>query len=192
MELGSEAGMKLNDMKITTIKLWIVLVLGSVCFGEVSAQSIDSREFPSDEIGGNFTGLGIRDSSKKITGGNVTNAHVNTNEEEGLESQEKGPIQKTKTCQASESDLETIKKSINSKYFGNEKLNIAKKALKGKCINVSHVKSIMDLFDFEDEKLDFAKFAYDFTSDQQNYYQLSSVFEFKDTKQELNDYVKFK
>jgi hypothetical protein len=51
---------------------------------------------------------------------------------------------------------------------------------------------VMMTFDFEASKLDFAKYAYDFTYDQGNYYVVNDAFGFELTIDELNDYLESK
>jgi len=43
--------------------------------------------------------------------------------------------------------------------------------------------------EWEENKLKFAKFAYQFTYDQGNYFKVSQVFEWEDSIEELNDYI---
>jgi hypothetical protein len=95
-------------------------------------------------------------------------------------------------CQTPQSEVESIKSPIKAESFGDDKMNVAKQALRDRCITVAQVKSIMTLFSFEDEKLTFAKYAYDYTHDTKNYYQVNSSFDFGSTKQELDEYVKTK
>jgi hypothetical protein len=47
----------------------------------------------------------------------------------------------------------------------------------------------MTLFDFENTKLDFAKFAYDRTYDRANYYKVNDAFEFESSIEDLNRYI---
>jgi len=87
------------------------------------------------------------------------------------------------------SDVNAIKSAIESEDFSDDKIMVAKQALKGKCLSVQNVISISEVFDFEDKKLEFAKFAYDFTYDVDNYYQVNKIFDFSSSKEDLNEYV---
>ncbi|PLX08366.1 MAG: hypothetical protein C0594_06120 [Marinilabiliales bacterium] len=89
----------------------------------------------------------------------------------------------------SDYDFSTAKNSIASKSFEDSKLTIAKQIVGSNCLLCSQVKEIMNLFDFEDTKLQFAKFAYDRTYDRGNYYQLNDAFDFESSIDELNKYV---
>ncbi len=46
-------------------------------------------------------------------------------------------------------------------------------------LRYAQVKEIMGVFSFENTKLDFAKAAYSYVYDKQNYYELSDAFSFE-------------
>lgn len=81
--------------------------------------------------------------------------------------------------------LSTIKKQS----FEDTKLKTAKQVITANCLNVDQVMQIANLFSFEDNKLDFAKFAYDYCIEPQNYFKLNGIFSFSSNVDELSDYV---
>lgn len=87
---------------------------------------------------------------------------------------------------ASFSDLQ---KSIEAKSFEDVKLKIAKQGISSNCVNAAQVRKLMDLFSFEENKLELTKFAYDFTTDKNNYFKVNDGFSFESTVDELNDYI---
>lgn len=87
------------------------------------------------------------------------------------------------------SDFADAKKSISSKSFEDSKITMAKQVIKANCLSTTQVKEIMMLFSFEDTKLDLAKFAYDRTTDPNNYYKLNDAFTFESSIEELDKYV---
>ena len=89
----------------------------------------------------------------------------------------------------STADFEDAKKSIDSKGFDDTKLTLAKQIANSNCLSTSQVKSVMELFGFEDSKLDFAKFAYDHVTDMNNYYKVNDAFGFSSSVDELNSYI---
>lgn len=89
-------------------------------------------------------------------------------------------------------DFEESKKSVASKNFEDSKLTVAKQIAGANCLLCSQVKEIMQLFNFEESKLDFAKFAYDHVYDVNNYYKLNDAFSFESTIEELNQYISTK
>ena len=88
-----------------------------------------------------------------------------------------------------DSDFNEAKQSIASKTFEDSKLQIAKQIAKANCLLASQVKQIMQLFEYEDSKLDFAKYAYKYTYDQNNYCKVNDAFEYELTIEELNEYI---
>ncbi len=95
-------------------------------------------------------------------------------------------------CPVPQETINSIKSSIENESFSDDKMNVAKQALKNRCIKVSQVIELMTVFDFEDNKLELAKFAYDRTYDIDNYYLVSKEFDFSSTKTELNNYINSK
>lgn len=89
----------------------------------------------------------------------------------------------------SSKEISGVISTIEGQSFSDSKLRTAKRALKNKCIKVSDVKKIMDLFSFEDSKLDFAKYAYSSTHDIDNYYLLYNNFSFEFSIEELEEYI---
>jgi hypothetical protein len=92
-------------------------------------------------------------------------------------------------CTVPSQSMNSIKAAINDEAFSDDKMMVAKQATKNKCLTTSQVKEIANLFDFEDDRLEYAKFAYDYTYDIDNYYQINSIFNFSSSKSELNKYI---
>ncbi len=88
-----------------------------------------------------------------------------------------------------QNEFSQMKETIRSKTFEETKLTISKQILKDNCVTSSQVRDILNLFDFESTKLDFAKFAYARTYDIGNYYKVNDAFEFESSVDELNDYI---
>lgn len=79
--------------------------------------------------------------------------------------------------------------SIRSKSFEDSKLTLAKQIIRGQCISSEQVRDMSKLFDFEDTKLEFAKFAYGFVADPQNFYKVNDAFTFESSIEELDAYI---
>ncbi|MFM7175994.1 MAG: DUF4476 domain-containing protein, partial [Bacteroidota bacterium] len=86
-------------------------------------------------------------------------------------------------------EFESLKSSINSKTFEDSKMTLAKQATGSACLTAQQVKDIMLLFTFEDNRLEFAKYAYGRTYDLGNYYKVNDAFTFELTIDELNEYI---
>ena len=89
----------------------------------------------------------------------------------------------------SQASFDKMKQSVEAKPFSDTKMSTAKVATKNNCISVSQVKEICKLFSMDDDKLTYAKFAYDYCVDKGNYYLVSDVFSFSSTTDELNKFI---
>jgi len=89
-----------------------------------------------------------------------------------------------------EQDFASAKQSISSKSFEDSKLTIAKQIISNNCLLCSQIKEIMGLFTFEDSKLEFAKYAYGYVYDLNNYYKLNDAFTFESSIDELDEYIR--
>jgi hypothetical protein len=84
------------------------------------------------------------------------------------------------------------KQSISSKGFDDTRLSTAKQVAKANCLTTDQILEIMAIFGFEDSRLDFAKYAYDYCFDQNNYFNVSQGFSFDSSTEELNEYIERK
>ena len=89
----------------------------------------------------------------------------------------------------SPSDFSSLKQTIASKTFEDTRMTIAKSVLSDRCVITSQVKELCNLFTFEENKLEIAKFAYDHTYDIGNYFKVNDVFTFETSVEELNTYI---
>lgn len=86
-------------------------------------------------------------------------------------------------------DFASAKASISSKSFEDSKLTLAKQIAASNHLTSKQVKEIMQLFSFEDSKLDFAKYAYKYVYDPNNYYIVNDAFTFSSSIDELNEFI---
>ena len=84
------------------------------------------------------------------------------------------------------------KQSISSKGFDDTRLSTAKQVAKANCLTTEQIIEIMKIFGFDDTRLDFAKYAYDYCFDQNNYYTVGEGFSFDSSTEELNEYIETK
>ncbi len=88
-----------------------------------------------------------------------------------------------------ETDFNQALTSIKSKTFSDSKLTLAKQVTKGNCLTSAQIAQITSLFDFESTKLEYAKFAYAFCYNPENFWKVNNAFEFESTIEELNEYI---
>ena len=127
------------------------------------------------------------DISMNVSGVTTTTTTTTYTESYSTESTEENYTSSDRCVYAtSNADFSKIKSSINSMDFEDSKLTTAKNIAKNKCLTSSQVHDIMKLFTYEDNRLEFAVYAYDFVFDKDNYYEVYSAFEYELTIDELN------
>ena len=142
--------------------------------------------------GGTTTTVKTTTTTRTTTSTPDNNASINTNTNNSTASTGTSTSPKRCTFAMSASDFAGAKNSINNQSFAEEKMKVAKQIVKAKCVNAAQVKEMMALFSFEENKLDFAKYAYDYTIDKDNYYQINDAFSFSSSVDDLNKYLEGK
>ena len=90
----------------------------------------------------------------------------------------------------SEQEMADIKQAIAKAPFENERKTIARQIIRGtKGMRAAQVRDILGLFTFENDRLEMAKFAYEFTFDKGNYFLLYEAFTFHNSKDALAKYI---
>lgn len=89
-------------------------------------------------------------------------------------------------------EFQNAKTSISSKTFASSRMTLAKQVTGANCLLVSQVREIMDLFTFETDKLEYVKFAYNYTYDIGNYYRINDGFTFESSISDLNKFLEGK
>ncbi len=80
--------------------------------------------------------------------------------------------------------------TINGQSFEENKLQVAQQVFSSNCMTSAQVSQIMQLFSFEDSRLEFAKYAYGRTFDIGNYFVVNNSFTFSSSVDELNAYIR--
>ncbi len=80
--------------------------------------------------------------------------------------------------------------AIDKQSFEDSKLRVAKQIIKqNDCMTVNQLVQILRLFDFDQNKLKLAKYAYHYIYDLENFYKVNNVFEFESNVQALDKYI---
>lgn len=96
-----------------------------------------------------------------------------------------------KDCLVSKEDYEKIKLGIRNESNSTNKLDVAKNMVKKyKCLNSQQIAGILPLFSFEADKIDLAKYAYEFTVDKDNYIIVINYFTSYELKENLKEYIR--
>ncbi len=88
-----------------------------------------------------------------------------------------------------EADFYEAKRTIAAKDWDETRLSLAKQIVAANCLFADQVRDLAGLMEWEETKLTFAKFAYDYTYDTGNYFKVSQVFEWEASVEELNAYI---
>lgn len=78
-----------------------------------------------------------------------------------------------------------LKTSIQGASFESTKSNIAKQGMLNNDLSIDQIAEILRLFSFESTKLEIAKYAYNYTCDKNEFYQLANEFTFDSNKNEI-------
>ena len=89
----------------------------------------------------------------------------------------------------SDADFEDAKRTIEKADFEQTKLTIAKQIVASELMTARQLAEIARLFDFENTKLEFLKYAYPYCYDQNKYYIVNDVFTFSSSVDELNEFI---
>ena len=94
--------------------------------------------------------------------------------------------------QMSGASFNSAKSSIQSKSFEDSKMTVAKQVTKANCLTVEQIKEVMSLFSFEESKLDYAKYAYDYCYNPGDYFLINDAFTFESSIDDLNKFLESK
>ena len=89
----------------------------------------------------------------------------------------------------SDAEFKKAVESVKSKSFADSKLTLARQITKSKCLNSEQVRDMAMCFDFEENKMEYLKYAYDFVLDPDNYYVVNEAFTFEMSIEELQEYL---
>ena len=89
----------------------------------------------------------------------------------------------------SATDFSSALSTIKGQSFDDTKLKTAKQIAGSNCLSAGQIAEVCKTFGFEQNKLDFAKFAYDYCTEPKNYFKINNVFGFSSSVDELTDYI---
>ena len=92
-------------------------------------------------------------------------------------------------CSKTLSNVETLKTELNGYSFEDDRVGALKISLKNKCLYAADAVKLMDLFTFDANQLEVAKFLSDHLLDYDNASSLAAKFAFDSSKMEYMEYV---
>jgi hypothetical protein len=85
--------------------------------------------------------------------------------------------------------FQSMKQSLRRESFDNSRLTLAKQMMERNNFEAAQVREMLQLFSFESNRLELAKYAYRNTVDKKNYHVLYDMFSFTSSKDELSRYI---
>lgn len=73
--------------------------------------------------------------------------------------------------------------------YDSDRLIIAKEAIQYNSLSADQIRGVMLEMTYESSRLEFAKYAYNYCADPQNYFQVNSAFAYSSSIQELSDFL---
>lgn len=86
-------------------------------------------------------------------------------------------------------DFNSAISTLKATSFDDTSLKIAKQITSVNCLTSNQIIEICNLLKFEENKLEFAKFAFNYCTEPQNYFKVNNVFNFSSSVEELNDFI---
>ena len=74
--------------------------------------------------------------------------------------------------------------------YDNTRLNVAKQLAADNPLCASQIVEVCNKFSFESNRLAFAKYAYQYCTEQNKYYLVNQALKYESSKRELNEYIK--
>lgn len=96
--------------------------------------------------------------------------------------------QQRKIC-AGEENIGIIVETLNSLSFTEQKMNVAKMCVQVMPICTNDLKLIVATFEFDNDRLEYLKFAHDYVTDPWNYHLLSDSFSFSTNYNALMNHI---
>lgn len=85
--------------------------------------------------------------------------------------------------------IEDMSKTVEKQTFNDDKVRVTKQIIRSNCITLDQLIIILNKFDWDDGKLEIAKFAYDYVYDLENYYKVYDLFTFSSSGKELEEFL---
>jgi Domain of unknown function (DUF4476) len=87
-------------------------------------------------------------------------------------------------------NFELFKQTLRNESMDNSRATIARQTISSNRFTSAQVKEMVTLFSFESNRLEIAKFAYQYTVDRNSYFIINDAFSFSSSKEELANYIR--
>lgn len=89
-----------------------------------------------------------------------------------------------------DADFAEALKYLSQEVYDNTRLNVAKQLASDNPLCANQIVEVCNKFSFESNRLAFAKYAYQYCSEQNKYYLVNQALKYEASKRELNEYIK--
>ncbi|MBC5774500.1 DUF4476 domain-containing protein [Pontibacter sp. KCTC 32443] len=89
----------------------------------------------------------------------------------------------------SREEVDKLADAMKNRSFESTKLTIAREALRNSSILAEDLKYILQQFDYESTRVEFAKYAYEYVCDRDRFYYVYDVLKFDSSVRELEEYT---
>lgn len=86
-------------------------------------------------------------------------------------------------------DYDEVVRIISKEVFDEKRLNTAKRVISVNSMNTRQILNICNLFSYETNRLEFAKFAFSHCVDPNKFYLIDEVFLYESSKEELHEFI---
>ena len=166
--------------------------------GRVKSSTTQTTEQVSMDVDMMGTKVGVSVSVDDQTTGSYTTTTTTTTQtetygmDEDMEMDEPAEEVVIACPEMATSEFNELMGQLKSKSFSDSKMTLMKQVLNNNCLSTDQIQTVMSTFTYEEDKLAFAKLAYDHCTDHQNYWKLNKAFEFEMTMDELNEFLESK
>ena len=95
-------------------------------------------------------------------------------------------------CSQLSGSIQSIITELDKEIFSDQKMKLAKHKIQKNCFLTSDIIKIIEQFEFEDHKLELAKFSFAYTYDIDNYNKIILLLDFDSSKKSFNKFIQQK
>ena len=92
-------------------------------------------------------------------------------------------------CTTGESEFKSILASTEDETFADDQMEMAKKHIQKKCLTIEQMKEIVPIFSMDDDKLEMIKYLYDYSYQQNRFFEFRGLLTFGSTQKELDEFL---
>ncbi len=88
-----------------------------------------------------------------------------------------------------QNDFNSLRSQVRARYFDSSRLTVAKQACRYNCMTSDQIRDLCREFSYESNRLDFAKYAFEYCYDRYRYYIVGQAFSYSSSVDQLNRYI---